>query len=238
MGIKHTREWWTPQWLQVYKAARSEGGWVVAMYGNRKLEKNGDLPRFQGCGETVCPSSAALEKWNTFVARTHAIIRQNVKDEVQMTPWGELYGFLHPHNKTAADFILARGRESAKKRLQALVFDAYQILQKKMYYDAELVSTPLNSPLRPAIVKDADAWKHRYESTMDLIRGLRSRYSLTTPPSVPAPSASTTEAGSGDTSEPAPVKIRVKRRLVPSLPEDQPEDSVCEDRTCAVDHTK
>lgn len=208
------------------------------MYDSRKLNRNGDLPRLQGCGDSVCPSSAQLEKWNSFVAQSHVLIKALVKEEMTKTPWGELYGFVHPHNKTATDFIMSRGKEHAKVRLQQLVIDAYQILQKKMYYERDLKLLLPNSHLQQAYQKDVTEWTNRYNSVMDLLRGLRSRYSLTTPPSVPAPSVTTTEAGSVDTSDAAPIKIRVKRRLVPFLPEDQPEDTPCKDQKCIVDHTE
>lgn len=133
-----------------------------------------------------------------------------VKEIVQRTPMREEY---HPEKamtQTVAEWILAQGRDYTRMRLRAMIMELIQMRSWVLYYRTELANEK-NPDMIRLLIRLMGEKSEAFIAHEDKVRYLRYRYSIMTPPSVPAPSATTTDPGStGSCTEEMPPKKRVR----------------------------
>lgn len=114
------------------------------------------------------------------------------KEQVERTPWGEDFEPRESLAVTTASFILGQGPDHTKRRIREMFLELVHLRTWVMYFRDQADKNPTSRyDARQTYEKVM-----QFERLLDTLRYLRSKYSITQPPSVPAPSATETEIGS------------------------------------------
>lgn len=160
-----------------------------------KLNANGDYERWSKAGQSsISVPGATRAIMETFFEERYSDERKNVLDHLNAIRSDEPYLPRHAIVPTTTSFIMSRGREYALQRFRELSQDlVYKHLWYRWYMELRLCRQMTQA-------RKAQA------QLLDLCLHLRYVYYQTYPPSVPAPTAPTTEASS--------IVISRKRRII------------------------
>lgn len=210
-------------------SARAAGGWCG--WGMRKRS----FTQYRDDGTTLIPSAFSTVTWSpaipaaarylmqTKIDEIWPVARADVKAMLTASPWGATFTPRFSVTPTTTQFIMAKGRDYAEKRLVEIANDAVQARAWSLYHKMQAADA-IRSRRPPTYdQRQQMKWQEKYGRLIDHAQHLRSVFSATYPPSVPAPSAPATVSGSNDGS-PETLELRRSgtRRILTTPPSSPP----------------
>jgi len=172
------------------------------------MSKKDDYSKHTNCGEDA---HFSITEWNhlrRFHLESHHVSFDFVKTEMRRTPWREEFKPTDPLALGSAELILAKGPEYTKRRLREMILELVHLRTWVTYHREFMLNS---STLSKYDQKMGYEYTVRFDRLLECARYLRYRYSVMTPPSVPAPSAPSIESGSQDTSQPSTARASYSR---------------------------